>query len=95
MIVAGVANAAVFARLVHTKAKAGELVGAQVDAWTATHHPPLYLVPERGSFAFTTTRWPLRAHLFGFAVSSGAGSPVREQPSAFAPQSSGPLGVGS
>jgi hypothetical protein len=61
VIVAGVANAAVFARLLHTKAKAGELVSAQVDEWTATHHPPLYLVQERASFAFTTTRWPLRA----------------------------------
>jgi hypothetical protein len=56
------ANGAVFAHLLRASAHPGELVGAQVDEWTATHHPPLYLVPERSSSAFTTTaRWPLEA----------------------------------
>jgi hypothetical protein len=57
---ADVAGAAVFAHLLRTSAHPGELVGAQVDEWTATHHPPLYLIAERSSFAFTTARWPLK-----------------------------------
>jgi hypothetical protein len=57
---ADVAGAAVFAHLLRRGAHPGELVGARVDEWTATHHPPLYLIPERSSFAFTTTRWPLK-----------------------------------
>jgi hypothetical protein len=49
-------SAAVFAELLRASAHGGDRVGAEVDAWTATHHPPLYLVPERSSSTFTTTR---------------------------------------
>jgi hypothetical protein len=55
-ILAGAANAAVFVQPLRTGARVGELMGAEVDAWTATHHPPLYLAPEQSSTAFTTTR---------------------------------------
>jgi hypothetical protein len=51
-----VADAAVVARLLRTEARVGDGVAAQVDAWTATHHPPLYLVTAASSTTFTTAR---------------------------------------
>lgn len=53
---AGAADAAVFARLIWATAHVGDYVPAEVDAWTATHHPPLYLVSAVASTDFTTTR---------------------------------------
>jgi hypothetical protein len=53
---AGPASAAVFAELLRTSAHRGEAVPARVDSWTATHHPPLYLVPARSSTTFATMK---------------------------------------
>jgi hypothetical protein len=55
-VFAAAAYGAVFARLLRTDAHVGELVPAEVDAWTAMHHPPLYLVSAAASSEFTTTR---------------------------------------
>jgi hypothetical protein len=55
-VMPGRAGAAVFVELLRTSAHPRELVGAEVDAWTATHHPPLYLVPERLSTTFATAK---------------------------------------
>jgi hypothetical protein len=55
-ISAGAADAAVFARFLRTEARVGDRAAARVDAWTATHHPPLYLVAATSSTTFTTAR---------------------------------------
>jgi hypothetical protein len=55
-VFAPTAHGAVFARLLRTEAHVGDLVPAEVDAWTATHHPPLYLISAAASSEFTTTR---------------------------------------
>src|SRR6266511_2698521 len=56
VVFADAAHGAVFARLLRTEGHVGDLVPAEVDAWTATRHPPLYLIPAAVSAEFTTTR---------------------------------------
>jgi hypothetical protein len=56
VVFADAAHGAVFARLLRTEAHVGDFVPAQVDAWTATRHPPLYLISAAASTEFTTTR---------------------------------------
>lgn len=55
-IAAEAADAAVFANLLRTEAHVGDSVRAEVDSWTATHHPPLYLISARASTDLTITR---------------------------------------
>jgi hypothetical protein len=55
-VFAPTADGAVFARLLRTEAHVPDLVPAEVDAWTATRHPPLYLISAAASSEFTTAR---------------------------------------
>jgi hypothetical protein len=55
-VFAAAAYGAVFARLLRVEAHVGVFIPAEVDAWTATNHPPLYLVSAAVSSEFTTTR---------------------------------------
>lgn len=52
---AGIAHAAVFTHLLRVHADPGEFVAARVDYWSASTHPPLYLVPASfGTFNTST-----------------------------------------
>ena len=54
-VLGGPANAAVFTHLLLAHARSGQLVDARVDYWTASTHPPLYLVPASfGTFSTST-----------------------------------------
>jgi hypothetical protein len=57
-LTAEVAHAAVFATLLRTAARPGAIVAVRVDSWTATEHPPLYLVSDRATYAFTAAGKP-------------------------------------